>query len=345
MCASSRGDGDAAGTAEPVAVEPSGVSWPARPVRTGGQVGTAAGARWQCGHSAVLEGGARPGGRTAARPGQSSRAVREAPGGCRPSPAAPVLPQRGNTLLGLLRQRANPKTRRLLPPKPPACRRPQEPSSHLRALEKRCSVTRSKSVQRVRRRLDCMFVAGPKRGSRRGQARASQQNRSNARLSSLPWSSDPGHRGCRTRPSAVRVRGHVASPGRKGREPRGAVGRHRPTRLTAAAAAALAGRLRAEDTPRTQHFPREDAVLRSAGHGGPSLSSPGRSSPPVEVPGSRSATGCSSGRGSTGQCEAQADPAPRRPTGRVAADGRSHAREPGARSVSPSAVGPFVFFP
>lgn len=254
MSASSRGDGDAASTAEPVAVEPSGVSWPARPVRTGGQVGTAAGARWQCGHSAVLEGGARPGGRTAARPGQSSRAVREAPGGCRPSPAAPVLPQRGNTLLGLLRQRANPKTRRLPPPKPPACRRPQEPSSHLRALEKRCSVTRSKSVQRVRRRLDCMFVAGPKRGSRRGQARASQQNRSNAGPSSLPWSSDPGHRGCRTRPSAVRVRGHVASPGRKGREPRGAVGRHRPTRLTAAAPAALAGRLRAEDTPRTQHF-------------------------------------------------------------------------------------------
>lgn len=178
MCASSRGDGDAAGAAEPVAVEPSGVSWPARPVRTGGQVGTAAGARWQCGHSAVLEGGARPGGRTAARPGQSSRAVREAPGGCRPSPAAPVLPQRGNTLLGLLRQRANPKTRRLLPPKPPARCRPQEPSSHLRALEKRCSVTRSKSVQRVRRRLDCMFVAGPKRAP--VEARRGRLNRTEA---------------------------------------------------------------------------------------------------------------------------------------------------------------------
>lgn len=93
-----------------------GVSWPARPVRTGRQVGTAAGARWQCGHSAVLEGGARPGGRTAARPGQSSRAVREAPGGCRPSPAAPVLPQRGNTLLGLLRQRAKPQDQAAAPP-------------------------------------------------------------------------------------------------------------------------------------------------------------------------------------------------------------------------------------
>lgn len=190
-----------------------------------------------------------------------------------------------------------------------------------------------------------MFVAGPKRGSRRGQARASQQNRSNAGPSSLPWSSDPGHRGCRTRPSAVRVRGHVASPGRKGREPRGAVGRHRSTRLTAAAPAALAGRLRAEDTPRTQHFwsgRRRLALGRTRGpligFTGPFFST--RRGPRFPV-----SYRCSSGRGSTGQCEARADPAPRRPTGWVAADGRSHAREPGARTVSPSAVGPFVFFP